>query len=138
MDIDFNKIELYKTVTIPLIIDNANGGTNISTLQQYINVEFQPDEVLLKTVSIFDGSAQIDIMTYIKSDLIDNNILYAFMSADTINQYCGVPFRLSNKNINGYYNFTFTSYLGSTSEFCDQYNFVVVLVLVFIKYQKKS
>ena len=77
-----------------------------------INIEFQPDEIILKHVAFSDlDTANADPICLVRTDLIDNHFLFALPNVVDASDYCDTHFR-NTKPINSTYTFKLTNFLG--------------------------
>ena len=100
---------ITKTITLAL------GFATTDTCKVPISIPFGVSRIVLRTVSIQQvvNAADATSVLCIRSDLIDNDILFHFApTAEYINLILDQNFYLTNKNINS--TFTFQVLLGQT------------------------
>ena len=133
MNLNFNEIEIYKTITV-----SGNIGNNANTFSAYINVEFIPDEIILKYVAKYDDDqAASDLLDIISSDLIDNQVIFSYPSSMALYEMCNTPFR-NQKPIQGLYTFTITQIDGSLPSNFASFNSFYSFTFLFVKYKHKN
>lgn len=127
-------IENFKTVTVNSFLNIVN-ETNID-----LYVEFIPDEIVLKSVSVFDDTTGPNTaMFFIKSNLIreNSNVLCSFPLVNSaFHEAYHVPFKC-NEQISGTYNFQIVD--ASTNGIPDSsgdFKIHFAVTLLFIKYKK--
>jgi len=120
----------YKTITV-----TGYMGNNENSFTSDINLDFQPDEVVVKLI-IFDNAINVitDRIYIIKTDLIDNNILAPLEAATGFIQPINIPYKI-NKSINGQYTFSIWNYDGSEPDDIADFEVALGITLTFIKYK---
>lgn len=140
-------IENFRTMTISTFIEELDTKPNY--FDRDINIEFVPDEIVLKTVSVYDSDTTTAVadktkLFAIKSNLIyeNANILFTFpLAENAFHEAYHVPFRNIN-NINGTYRFTLISAdidknpKGEVPLGGANFKMYISFTLLFIKYRK--
>jgi len=109
-----------------------------------IHLEFIPDEIILKHVSVNDqdgaNSSKINI---ISSDLVEGGQLFTIPgSSDETNNviFCesvDIPFRNKNRPINGVYNFSVLNHFRKYHHNITTFNYFLSLTFLFVKFKSK-
>ena len=95
-----NEIETYKTITVTKVIP-----INTATFTADINIDFIPDEIVLKNVSFFTGTSY-DRSFMLTSSLIgDDQILATLPKSSSFHESYNIPFKNSGRPIQGNYTF---------------------------------
>ena len=133
-----NIIENFKTIIIPL--NFGNNTTQVSYTIQ--DLEFQPQEVILNSVSFYDGStnpASTASLLLLQTNLPlnSNNLVCLPGSGVTGVVKLDSYFKLSTRNIGGSYNFTLYNAInnGNPSSSMNTFNYFVSLTLTFNQYK---
>jgi len=121
------QIESYKTVVI-----SGHYGNNVIP----INIEFEPDEVIVKTLSAFNGDTgnPNSGMLLLRTDLCKDSILAHIPLNEVTYQVINTPFLL-RKPVNDVYFFSLTDITGALPEDIATFDFQLALTLQFIKYK---
>ncbi len=123
-------IEEHKNVII-----SFGGGSD--TFSCPINIDFVPDEVIVKGISSFIDNTS-GVLTVIKTDLINEQFLGFYNDANTVSSVAGAVFTLK-KPIRG----TYTFKLLSITSGVNQYALIaggadLCIHLDFVKYRPKE
>jgi hypothetical protein len=126
-------IENYETVDVYLAY------VGVTTKDFEINLDFTPDEMILKNVSKYDFDAAIDGNTsdaiiFLKTDLINSPTLCHFPRSVGFHETYDIPFKI-NKSINGKYRFFLTRSDNKEPTNKAVFNTFIALTLLFIKYK---
>jgi len=117
-----------------------NSYYNNASFTYDINVEFIPDEVVLKYVSYNNISAlNTDHMLFLRSNLIPGNpVLFSFPNASKYNEALDIPFKLKSP-VNGSYNFNFVTILGKPPSMAliPYFSIEIAFTLLFIKFKSQ-
>ena len=135
-----NVIENLKTIIIPLYFENGNNGNIVNYTIQ--NLEFQPQEVILNSVSFYDDSttpADTYPLLLLNSNLpLNSNNLVCLPGSGTngitkLDTY----FKVSTKNIGGAYTFIITNAVtgGLPSSNMNAFFYNISLTLTFVQYK---
>lgn len=121
----------YKTITV-----TGHLGNNQNSFTFNINnLEFQPDEVVVRLLlGNNELGAITDYMYIIKSDLVDNNVLAPMSATAVILEPVNIPHKLV-KPINGIYTFSIYNYDGTIPGDIALFNLTIGISLLFIKYK---
>lgn len=120
----------YKTVAI-----TATCGNNVTSFSSFINLEFVPDEIILKYVCRTDAdTANSDPLTLLRSNIIGNNIMYAFPDVANYDNTPLLRFKTIGQPIPNTANFEFVTISGGTPSNKSTYDTKIVMMLEFIKY----
>jgi len=118
-----------------------NSYYNNASFSRDINIEFIPDEVVLKNVSINNiGYENSDHMLFLRSNLIPGSpILFSFPNLSMYNEALDIPFRLKSP-VNGTYNFNFVTILGKppSQALIPYFSIEIAFTLLFIKFKSKE
>lgn len=118
-NIEARKIVIVKSVLI-----------SQSSFESYIDVPFQPNEVILRQLSLYTAGASDLIMT-LRSDLISDTDLITF--PDSIcHLVVQTPFIIYNREIRGTYRFL----IMNTDNELEEMTGEIALTFEFIKYKK--
>ena len=144
MSLKFNSdiIENYKTIHIPLTFLASS-----QVMYSINNIEFNPDEMIVNSISVFDVSAnglQNAQIGLLKSSLVNNYVMasipnYNFANAPA--QYLPYSMKLDtsfkiNTSVNSNYLFYLTDLDGSNfSQNTANLNVYVVIMVTFYKYK---
>lgn len=130
-------IENFRTLTISNRYQIGDGNQ----LDQPINIEFVVDEIVLKSVSVYDTDttdpAGRSKLFSIKCNLINENdgIICVFPLPDqAFHESYHVPFK-NSRPINGTYTFSLVDIIEKT-EPISPYDIYISFTLLFIKYRK--
>ena len=133
MNINFNEIDIYKTVTV-----SGHMGNNTNSFTSNINIEFIPDEIILKYVAKYDNdNAAGDLLNVIYTDLIDNNIIFSYPNSTALYEMCNTPFR-NFKQIQGLYTFKVTQINGALPANYAAFDTTISMTLLFVKYKPQK
>lgn len=141
-------LENYKTVILPI------NFTTVTNKNAYVNVEFIPDEVVLKAVQIqMDGNDAngIDLFKYItiSSSLINNEIMYVYVSrksnfdgtvddGDTLQLYTNDNINNTRWKISQPINNSYNFFLDTPTTEYTATNMNIILTLEFRKYKQQN
>lgn len=124
------EIETFKTILIKNIF-----GNNQSSFRRNINIEFIPDEIVLKHVAMSDDNANAEEGNYlIKSNIIDQ---YELISIPANSMFCesvDIPFK-NSKPITGDFEFTISKINGNAPTQIATMNLSISLTLLLIKFK---
>lgn len=128
---DCSSIEHYVTK----IISGTVGNTK-NTFDFYLHVPFDPDEVVLKTVSYYDKTAtKSDNIILFRSDLVNNEILFTMPEVTFSQEAYNTPFKL-NRQVGGNYTMSLHKIDGSPWTTHTQ-PVKLAITLLFIKWRNK-
>jgi len=129
------EIENFKTEMINIHFVSKN-------IEHYkINVEFAPDEIVLKYISIFDNDgANTRNMYIIKSNLVEGGNLISLPGpTDGTNtnytESVDIPFNNRGRPISGTYEFSITEMDGTIPTNKDTIDYMMCLTFIFIKFK---
>lgn len=124
-------IENYETVDVLLTY-----GNNVSSLSYEINLDFIPDEMILKNVSKFDNNNGVtsDQMILFKTDLVNAPVFCHFPKTSSFHETYDIPFKM-NKPIRGNYRFYFTKMNGDDPNNITTFDTKMAFTLLFLKYK---
>eukprot|EP00732_Lithocolla_globosa_P008231 Lithocolla_globosa_v1_NODE_11475_length_505_cov_8.326667.p1 type:complete len:151 gc:universal NODE_11475_length_505_cov_8.326667:25-477(+) len=144
-------IKNFRTKTLTANFVTADGNT-IDTL---INLEFIPDEIILKCISVYDAD-NVDIlgepgeggagttpivdktkMYHLRTNLISDNsgVLASFPLCKSYHESYHIPFK-NTQPINGTYNFTVIDAQGGGLPVGgNNFNMHISITLMFVKYK---
>jgi hypothetical protein len=129
-------IEYIKTVTIAGQFLYTN--TIITSFTANIDVEFVPDEIILRRTVLYNLSQGTgDTCCFVKSSLIDNHVLYSYVDVAAASDYTNTHFR-NFKPIQGLYTFDVSTFSGNTISNINAINVTVAFTFEFIKYHPKK
>ena len=133
------EIESYKIITV-----YGYCGNNVNSFTFPIEIEFVPNEVVLKYFNLYDyDSEHAGGLYFINTDLIYNKPLVSYPGCTAMNELFNTPFIL-NTPVNRIYTFTINSlYVAnvaninilSTPSNIATFSTEVSFVLMFIKYK---
>jgi hypothetical protein len=120
------EVEVRKVVLI------NNGGINIPVFTQNINVDFIPDEMIVREVGYaFDGTQ--GLMQYVWSNIVDDNVIA--LIGDTRTAHCPNTTFTVKKEIKGSYLFQIREY---NNNIIAALPGNLLIVLEFVKYKQKG
>lgn len=134
------QIENTKTITVSL-----NFEAKIEDSRE-IFCEFQPDEIILKYVSLYDNSPQLDTnLISFSSSLFNNQNFFTFATPiqnDTspifYNEQINTPFKVNSSNVNGLHSFSLKSLYPFANITPADVSVRVAFTFIFIKYKSKN
>lgn len=129
-----NEIETYKTLTIALRLED-----NKNSFSRDINIEFIPDEIILKNMNWCNAQATNEIPYKLITNLIDGDGVIGTLPKITVttsfHDSYNIPFR-NSRPINGTYLFEIKDYTNAPISVSTENRFLS-FTLVFIKWKKK-
>lgn len=126
------EVETYKTVFI-----NNKFEANQKSFTKNINVEFLPDEIIVKYLSLNDDNVNIEYGMYtLKTNLVREDILICFPPASSFTTSLDIPFKNYDR-INGTYSFTLNKIDNSEIDEMATMNLSLSLVLMFVKFKSE-
>lgn len=135
------EVELFKTVSLSLFFNVGEISPyqiNSTSCYADINIQFIPDEVIIKNISVRDNNTDGDDaqpIYLITSDLLNDPVMFHFPLAETFHEMLNIPFLLK-KQISGKYIFRILSVHMTEPDNKATFNMFCVLTLLFVKYKK--
>ena len=114
-------------------------GNNVTSFTKEIYIEFIPDEIILKFISITDDNANAQSGCYlIKTNLVESSNLITFPAAAGYAESVDIPFR-NSKPINSTYLFDIFKVDGTkpTGNGLTGMNLSLSLTFLFIKFKSQ-
>jgi hypothetical protein len=139
---DMSNMENFKTVNVILTFSKTLGinpnQINSTTCSAYIDLNFIPDVVILKNISVYNDdevSAQVEPIYIITSDLLnDPTIMIHFPDSTYYHGIQNIPFSLK-KQISGKYIFRVLNMQMSTPITSANFSMSCAMTLLFVKYK---
>eukprot|EP00732_Lithocolla_globosa_P007934 Lithocolla_globosa_v1_NODE_10670_length_578_cov_2468.967495.p1 type:complete len:139 gc:universal NODE_10670_length_578_cov_2468.967495:85-501(+) len=132
-------IKNFKTLTFSAQINDLTDQD--ATFSKQINLEFIPDEIILKNVSLYNYDINTTAQYYskmflLKSSLLSDNggVLASIPHSTAYHEQYHISFK-NNSPINGTYSFTLTDIFGAKPGGGANYNTFISLTLMFVKYK---
>ena len=107
---------------------------NQTVFSEYINLEFIPDQVVLKTLSVLNASTQQPENYMLRSSLIDDKILLSVPDAGIVQETYNNPYKCQ-KPINSTFNFRLVKI--DNTPFTHDGLLHISITLLFIKWNVK-
>ena len=137
------EVELFKTVSVNLffnIEETSPYQINSTSCYADINIQFIPDEVIIKNISVRDNdinAAGAQPIYLITSDLLNDPVMFHFPLAQTFHEMLNIPFLLK-KQISGKYVFRILSMNMIEPENKATFNMFCAITLLFVKYKNNK
>lgn len=122
-------IENYQS---EVIFGNVTAGDSSFTFT--LNLPFQPDEFILKTISYTNPEATTTTseIVYVRSDLVDNKIFFSTACTSYSQETWNTPFR-NYKPVRGTYNFNLTT--SSGAPWTSDTDLEIAITVLFLKWK---
>ena len=105
---------------------------------QNINVEFQPDKVILKYITITNNDyATTPPILFLQSSLIPNQNLISIPNSQHYSESVDIPFKIHGP-INSYYDFSLRTLLNKSIPNASSITIFFSLTLIFVQYKKSN
>lgn len=126
MDFDPRRVEQFQAITFSHIL-----GIDEYTFNKDLYLMFNPDQIILKSISTADGSTAGDILSVLESTIVEPQIMCSFSAAfrDII---FDIPFK-NTKMINGTHSFTLRNCVGLP--ITHNRAIPISITFIFIKYK---
>jgi len=125
-------VETHKTVFLNNKFDN-----NQKSFEKNINVEFIPDEIIVKYITVKNDNIVAEKGVYmLKTNLVRDEILISFPCRTTFTSSVDIPFKNYDR-INGTYSFTLNKIDYSGIANLANMDLSLSLVLMFVKYKSE-
>jgi len=126
------EVETYKTVFINNKFENDE-----NTFSKNINVEFIPDEIVVKYICVNDDNTNTETGIYtLKTNLIREEDLITFPAFHNFSQQVDIPFKNYDR-INGTYSFKLGKLDETAIAELDTMDLSLSLVLLFVKFKSE-
>lgn len=122
-------IDTYKTITLKQVI-----GANTSSFAKDINVEFVPDEIVLKNITFWTSTAYTDAIQLTSDLILGDRVLLTMPKTTSYHESYNVPFRTLNRPVNGNYKFEIKNFSDALVSKASTSS--LAFTLVFIKWKK--
>lgn len=143
---------MYKNIKTVVVAGSMPNNT--PELSKFINVEFQPDEVIIKRISRWDNDEDnADTVVLLNTDLVYPNTIYTYAAESNASLDDASPaittyynrqgtndnvesvFKI-NGSVNSTYRFWFTRYDNAPVSNLASFDTRIAITLVFIEYKK--